>query len=97
MRTASSKRHLAIRETYRRAMAERKTQREAFDLALALLLEKQPQALRAARRAVAVMLAYEPYLLPPAPAAAQVPVEGYPGQKAEARMHESAETLRSAA
>ena len=51
--------HHAVRRTYRQAMAQGMTQREAFDLALTLVLGQDPQPARAARRAVAVTLAYE--------------------------------------
>jgi hypothetical protein len=56
-----------IREAYHRAIAETRTPREAFDLAVSLAEEERPQPLRSARRAVARMLAYEPYLLVRAP------------------------------
>jgi hypothetical protein len=52
--------HVAVRAVYRGAMAERRTEREAFEAALALLLEHRPQTSAAARRAVAVMLSTDP-------------------------------------
>ena len=55
--------HLAVRETYRRAITAGQKQREAFHLVIALVLDRQPQPLRSARRAAAEMLANEPYLL----------------------------------
>jgi hypothetical protein len=56
--------HHAVRKTDRQAIAERRGQREAFDLALNLVLERQPQARPPARRAVAIMLVYKPDFLP---------------------------------
>ena len=52
--------HVAVRAAYRGAMAERRTERGAFDSALAVLLEHRPQNSAAARRAVTVMLATDP-------------------------------------
>ena len=52
-----------VQETYHRAIAEGRTRREAFDLAVGVAEERRPQPLRSARRAVAKILAYEPYLL----------------------------------
>jgi hypothetical protein len=56
-----------VREIYYRAIAEGRTRRQAFDLAIDLVGERRPQPPRSARRAVAQMLAYEPYLLVGAP------------------------------
>ena len=52
--------HVAVRAAYRGAMAERRTEREAFESALAILIEHQPQMAATARRAVALMLATDP-------------------------------------
>lgn len=52
--------HVSVREAYRRAMAERRTEAEAYDLALAVVLERWPQEMAHARRLVAVMLATDP-------------------------------------
>jgi hypothetical protein len=52
--------HVAVRAAYRGAMAERRTEREAFESALAVLIEHRPQTTAAARRAVALMLATDP-------------------------------------
>ena len=41
-------------------MSERRTESEAYDLALALVLARWPQTMARARRLVAVMLATEP-------------------------------------
>jgi hypothetical protein len=55
--------HRIVRQAYRDAMAQQKTQREAFHLAMDLVLEREPQAGHAnARRVVAIMLANEPEL-----------------------------------
>ena len=55
--------HVTVRQVYRDAMAQQKTQREAFHLAMDLVLEREPQADRTdARRVVAIMLANEPEL-----------------------------------
>jgi hypothetical protein len=58
-----SDRHVTVRQAYRDAMAQQKTQREAFHLTMDRVLEREPQADRAdARRVVAIMLANEPEL-----------------------------------
>ena len=55
--------HCAVRQAYRDAMAKQKTPREAFHLAMDLVLEREPQADHAnARRVVVIMLANEPEL-----------------------------------
>ena len=55
--------HVTVRQAYRDAMAQQKTQREAFHLAMDRVLEREPQADRTnARRVVAIMLANEPEL-----------------------------------
>ena len=59
--------HAAVRQAYRLAMAEHRTQHQAFDRALALVLEQFPQEPGAARRAVAIMLANDPDPLGPLP------------------------------
>jgi hypothetical protein len=56
--------HLAVQETYRQAMTRGRTKREAFDLVVSFVLERQPQPLRSARRSAGTILANEPYLLP---------------------------------
>jgi hypothetical protein len=48
--------HIAIREAYVNAMARGTTEREAFELATALVLDRDPQPVRDARRLVSVML-----------------------------------------
>jgi hypothetical protein len=52
--------HAAVRAAYRGAMAARRTDREAFETALSILLEHRPQRPEMARRAVALMLATDP-------------------------------------
>jgi len=53
--------HRGVRETYRQAMVQRMTQQAAFDRAVQLILEQEPEAdPRRARRFVALMVANEP-------------------------------------
>jgi hypothetical protein len=53
--------HREVRESYRNAMRERRTQESAFDLAIALLRDREPGLDQLeARRVVARMLAQEP-------------------------------------
>jgi hypothetical protein len=53
--------HRAVRESYRRAMQQRHTEHDAFDAAMRLVIEQEPQVDRIeARRLVARMLAQEP-------------------------------------
>jgi hypothetical protein len=54
--------HAAVREAYRRAMAEHRSDQRAFDLALALVLRSLPELSGDARRAVAIMLANDPFV-----------------------------------
>lgn len=54
--------HNVVRDTPHRAMLRHKTQREAFDLALAVVLRRLALAPGTERQAVAVMLANEPSL-----------------------------------
>jgi hypothetical protein len=56
--------HCNVRQAYRQAMEQRRTQREAFHSALDLVLEGKPHADPVSTgRAVALMLANEPGLL----------------------------------
>jgi hypothetical protein len=53
--------HRSVRDAYREAMAQHRTEREAFHCAIDLLLDQEPDADPArAGRVVAVMLANEP-------------------------------------
>jgi hypothetical protein len=53
--------HLDVRDAFRQAMADHRTQHEAFDRARSLVLEREPHADPAsAGRIVAIMLANEP-------------------------------------
>lgn len=52
--------HFSVREAYRRAMSQRRTEAEAYDLAVALVLKGWPHVVEKARRLVAFMLATDP-------------------------------------
>jgi ABC-type lipoprotein export system ATPase subunit len=64
--------HAAVREAYRRAMAEHRSDQRAFDLALALVVGSLPELSGGARRAVAIMLANDPSVVGAAPPAGQL-------------------------
>jgi hypothetical protein len=72
LRTLPPDLHAAVREAYRRAMAEHRSEHYAFDLALALVLGRLPNVSGDARRAVAIMLANDPSVVGAAPPAGQL-------------------------
>jgi hypothetical protein len=77
--------HAAVREAYRRAMAEHRSDQRAFDLALALVLGSLPELSGDARRAVAIMLANDPSVAGAAPSAGR-PETGAPAAFSSASM-----------
>jgi hypothetical protein len=85
LRTLPPDLHAAVREAYRRAMADHRSEHCAFDLALALVVGSLPELSGDARRAVAIMLANDPSVAGVAPSAGR-PETGTPAAFSSAPM-----------